>query len=134
MLEVFCDGGSRGNPGKAAYGFVVKKDNQVIKEGKGYIGVATNNTAEYRALIEALKWLSTNDPGEKLKISLDSRLVVFQLNGLFKVKSATIRDFILEIRQLEPNFSSIMYIHIPRQQNSHADKLVNIALDERQSA
>ena len=130
MLEVFADGGSRGNPGHAAYAFIVKKDDQIIKEGKGYIGIATNNVAEYSALIEALKWLSNNYAAQNLQISLDSQLVVSQLNGIFKVKDSKIRDLFFKVRELEPNFPKLIYKHIPRQQNSQADKLVNTVLDE----
>ena len=83
MLEVFADGGSRGNPGHAAYAFIVKKDDQIIKEGKGYIGITTNNVAEYTALIEALKWLSNNYAAQKLQISLDSLSCPHEYGTLF---------------------------------------------------
>lgn len=131
MFEVFTDGGSRGNPGKAAFGFVVKKNSQTIKEGRGFIGIATNNFAEYTALYQALKWLSKNSEGVAVKVFSDSQLVVAQLNGVFKVKNATIRDLLFKVRELESHFPQITYMHIPRQQNSQADKLVNIALDEQ---
>lgn len=131
MLEVFCDGGSRGNPGHAAYGFVVKEDGQTVKESGGYIGFATNNVAEYTAIIEALKWLSASFKGENLNFSLDSLLAASQLNGTYKVKNAKIRDLLFNIRQLEPNFSKVSYTHVPREKNKEADRLVNEALDER---
>jgi ribonuclease HI len=129
MVEIFADGGSRGNPGHSAYGFVVKVSGKVVKEGMGYIGIETNNFAEYTALIEALSWLSKNYKGESLKAYLDSNLVVSQLSGLFRIKSGKIKNLAAKVRRLEPNFKRIEYRHIPREQNKHADKLVNIALD-----
>src|SRR5437870_5256891 len=129
MIEVFCDGGSRGNPGQAAYGFIVKKNGQIIKEAGVTIGIETNNFAEYTALIEALKWLSLNFKKSDLKIYLDSQLVVSQLSGIYKVKNAKIRDLVFQVRQLEPNFGQISYKFIPREQNKIADSLVNKALD-----
>lgn len=132
MLEVYCDGGSRGNPGPAGFGYVVKKEGRVIQEGKGFIGVATNNFAEYTALIEALRWLGNHFRGEELKIFLDSELVVSQVSGVYKVKSSQIRDLLFKVRELEAAFSQIAYKHIPRGENKEADKLVNLALDERE--
>lgn len=134
MLKVFCDGGSRGNPGHAAYGFVIEKNGQVLKEDSGYIGTATNNFAEYTALVKAFEWLASNKTGDELEVFLDSLLAVSQLNGVYKVKNPTIREFILKIRGLENNFSKITYRHIRRVQNQHADKLVNSALDKYHGA
>ena len=130
MIEIFCDGGSRGNPGPAAFGFVVKDSKKLIKEGRGYIGVATNNFAEYTAVIEALKWLKENYPGKDLRFYLDSELVASQLSGLYKVKNAKIRDQIFEIRSLETSFGQISYQYTSRELNREADKLVNQVLDE----
>lgn len=131
MLTVFCDGGSRGNPGESAFGFVVCNNRQIVKEGAGYIGIATNNFAEYTALIKALEWLSYNQKGQELKINMDSQLVVSQLSGVYKVKNATIRGLLFKVRELEGSFAKITYHHIPRGQNTHADELVNRALDEQ---
>jgi len=131
MLEVFCDGGSRGNPGPSAFGFVIYKDAGVVKEGFGYLGIETNNFAEYTALIKALEWLSDNYPQKEVKVMMDSQLVVSQLSGTYKVKSAKIRNLVFKVRQLEPNFSRIDYVHIIREKNRHADSLVNRALDNR---
>ncbi len=130
MITVSCDGGARGNPGPAAYGFVVKKNGQIIKEGSGYIGIATNNIAEYTAILEALKWLAQNFAGQDLEFYLDSQLATSQLNGIYKVKNANIREMLVKIRELESEFNSIIYKHIPREQNKEADKLVNLALDQ----
>ena len=131
MIEVFCDGGARGNPGPAAYGFVVKDKGAIVKEGNGYIGVATNNVAEYTAIIEALNWLKSHKKGQDLQFFLDSLLAASQLNGIYRVKNAKIRELLVKIRELENQFSKITYQHVPRDQNIEADKQVNIALDQR---
>lgn len=131
MIKVFCDGGARGNPGPAAYGFVVYKDNQAVKKGNGYIGIATNNTAEYTAIIGALIWLKNHYQRQDLQFYLDSKLAVSQLSGLYKIKNANIRNLIFKIRELETEFGQINYQHIPREQNKEADKMVNLALDRQ---
>lgn len=133
MVEVFCDGGSRGNPGPSAYGFVVLKEKNVIKEGSGYLGIETNNFAEYTALIKALEWLSENCPQQVIAAMMDSQLVVSQLSGTYKIKSPKIRALVFKVRQLEPNFIKVSYLHIPREKNQHADSLVNRALDLKNS-
>ena len=130
MIEVYTDGGSRGNPGKAAYGFVVYKEGQIIKKGNGYIGIATNNYAEYTALVEAFNWLRQEyESGISVNFYLDSQLVVNQLNGLYKVKNHEIRGFVLKIRGFEKEFDSVSYKHVPREMNKEADAQVNLALD-----
>ena len=129
MIHAFSDGGSRNNPGHAAWGFVIKVDNITIHSEGGYIGIATNNIAEYTALIKALEWLEMNKKNENIDFFLDSNLIVSQLNGIFKVKNADIREFVLKARQLEPSFKKITYTHIPREKNKEADALVNQALD-----
>ena len=130
MIEVFCDGGSRGNPGPAAWGFVVKVDGKSIFKNRGYIGIATNNFAEYTACVKALSWLGQNFVGKDLAVYLDSQLASSQLSGLFKVKNSKLRELIFKIRSLEPNFSSVLYKHISRNLNKEADAQVNQALDE----
>lgn len=131
MIEVYCDGGARGNPGPAAWGFVVLKDNQLVMSGSGYIGVATNNVAEYTAVVEALKGLKSKFNGKNLKFNIDSQLVAMQLSGLFKIKNSRLRELIIKIRTLETSFKQISYNQIPRSQNTEADKLVNLELDKR---
>jgi len=130
MIQISTDGGARGNPGPAAYGFVVKNNNKLEREGQGYIGIATNNVAEYTAVIEALKWLRIGYKGEDLEFYLDSNLVISQLSGIFKIKNSKIRDLVFQIRELETDFSRIRYNHVPREKNKEADRLVNQALDE----
>ncbi|KKR49014.1 MAG: Ribonuclease H [Candidatus Curtissbacteria bacterium GW2011_GWA1_40_16] len=130
MVEVFCDGGSRGNPGPAAWGFVLKVDGQITKEDCGYIGIATNNFAEYTALVEALSYLEENFEGGSARVYLDSKLVVSQLNGEYKIKNLNIAKLVKQARELEKSLGDIVYNHIPRDQNKEADKLVNIALNK----
>ena len=132
LVNVNTDGGARGNPGPAAYGFVVKKDDASIHAQGGYIGIATNNVAEYTAIVEALKYLKNKFSGQKLNFFVDSQLVASQLSGFFKVKNATIREFVFKIRELESDFSSVTYTYIPRELNKEADQQVNIALDNQQ--
>lgn len=130
MIQVFCDGGSRGNPGHAAFAYQVKENNKIAKEGSGYIGIATNNIAEYTAVVKALSWLKENYKGQDIHFYLDSNLVVSQLNGFYKVKNAAIRNLIVEIHGLETSFAKVMYNHVPREENKEADKLVNLILDK----
>ncbi|MDZ4209967.1 MAG: ribonuclease HI family protein [Candidatus Curtissbacteria bacterium] len=130
MINVYCDGGSRGNPGPAAYGFVVKVGCKTIKSKGGTLGIATNNFAEYTAVIKALMWLSDNYEREDLNFFLDSQLAASQLSGIYKVKNARIRELVLKIKSLETSFGQIKYTHIPREKNLEADAMVNIALDE----
>ncbi|MBI3887842.1 ribonuclease HI family protein [Candidatus Microgenomates bacterium] len=127
MIKIFTDGGSRGNPGPAAAGYVVFDSAGNIREKCGkYIGIATNNDAEYQGVVEALSAVS--DP--ELAFFLDSMLVVNQLNGLWKVKEARIREYITKIRVLEAG-RKITYTHIPREKNKEADSLVNETLDRQ---
>jgi len=132
-LIVYSDGGARGNPGNAAYGFVIyNKDNEVVfKEGRT-IGITTNNVAEYQGVINALKWMYNNWNKQEFKaqIYLDSLLVVSQLNGLYKVKHEGLRNLFFTVKELEGKLKAkITYSAIPREQNKEADKLVNLALD-----
>lgn len=133
MIEIFCDGGSRGNPGLAAYGFVVKIEKATVAKGLGVLGIATNNFAEYTAVIEALNWAQKNLKGKDLNFYMDSQLVASQLSGLFKIKNAQIRELVFKVRTLETDFGQITYTHIPREKNQEADSLVNQALDDQKT-
>ena len=134
-LFIFTDGGARGNPGPAAIGFMVK-DNRgqvLVKLGK-YIGRATNNVAEYQAVIEALQWIISNIKYQisNIQFFLDSKLVVNQLNGRFKIKDVKLKNLIIKVRCLEKEINEKIFYHfIPRQKNHHADFLVNQALDKK---
>jgi ribonuclease HI len=139
QINIYCDGGARGNPGPAAAGFVVQYNGRTLHTSSNYLGTTTNNVAEYQAVILSLKWLLTNKTGLQQKLNsqqfsvsffLDSILVVNQLLGSYKVKDLKLiklyRSAIDLIKKLDLVFS---FNHIPRSQNSHADALVNQALD-----
>ena len=130
ILKVYTDGGSKGNPGPSSIGGVGYLENKRIFEFKKSIGVATNNDAEYRALIEALEKVRSYELGvmrvTQIQFYSDSRLMVNQVNGFFKVKNGKIKEYILKIRSLEQEINlPIIYYLIPREQNVEADKLVN---------
>lgn len=135
MINVFTDGGSRGNPGQSAIGvYIIDKNNNVLSSFGKTIGVATNNTAEYTAVIEALNFISENkelfNKEESINFYLDSELVVSQINGLYKMKNPNLRMLLFKIREKEAEINCIIkYFHIPREKNKQADKLVNTALD-----
>lgn len=136
-LFVFTDGGSSGNPGPGAVGVVIKKEGETIKGFGQYLGETTNNVAEYRAVVIALQWLKNNYPLAKLLswqiiFFLDSKLVVNQLNGLFKVKDAKLRNLIVQVGELEREIGGdIRYQHIAREKNQEADSLVKQVLSRR---
>ena len=128
---IHTDGGARGNPGPAAIGVVIEEEGKVIHEFGETIGETTNNVAEYKAVIEALKACKKNNwGGESIHFFLDSLLVVNQMKGLFKIKDAKLQELSLEARTLEKEVGGIItYQAIPREQNKEADFLVNKALD-----
>ena len=136
QLTINCDGGARGNPGPAASAFVVTDENggPIYQQGF-YLGVATNNQAEYSAVIKALKWLSQQTSnGQQLIVNfyLDSQLVVNQIKGLFKVKDENLKIKNFEIHKLISNlkFHISNFVYVPRSQNTAADLLVNQTLDQ----
>jgi ribonuclease HI len=136
IITVFTDGGSRGNPGPSACAFISYNAQGAIQEKRGkYIGFCTNNNAEYQGVIMALDYLVQFKKTLKrdliiVNFYIDSRLVVSQLNGLFKVKDAGIRILIAKIREKENELSvPIRYNLIPREKNYLADNLVNQTLD-----
>ncbi len=140
MGEIFIntDGGSRGNPGPAGIGIVFFDDHEkVIHTYKEFIGTATNNEAEYSAIVKALQIIAKSDwfrenngDGGKITCRLDSKLVVEQINGNYKIKQPHIQEFISQIREILGEFNlKIIFVHIPREENKAADKLVNEALD-----
>lgn len=130
-LHLFSDGGSRGNPGQAAIGWIIEDPirGEVLKQGNERIGVETNNVAEYRALIAGLKAAEQFHPN-RLVCHLDSELVVKQLNGEYKVKMEALQVFFDEIKRLAAELPDVVFTHIPREDNYRADALVNKALDE----
>ncbi len=134
QLTIHTDGGARGNPGPAAIGVVIEQERKTIAQFGTYIGKATNNVAEYQAVIEALNWVLNHaqdvNKASGLDFFLDSTLVVNQLNGTFKIKNANLRLLLAKIRLLEQETGkTIYYSYVPREQNKKADLLVNQALD-----
>ncbi len=134
ILIVYTDGASRGNPGPASYGFTISdNEGKLLYEEGQYIGTATNNVAEYTAVLKALAKISTEFKQENLEIKFfaDSKLVAEQLSGRYKIKSEHLRLLINQIKELEGSFSSVLYTHVPRAKNIEADRLANKALDAR---
>jgi len=129
-LIVNCDGAARGNPGPAGIGAVVATpEGRVLAEIAEGIGVATNNVAEYRAAIAGLA-RAHELGGRDVLVRSDSRLLVEQLAGRFRVKNPTLMKLHLEVRRLVREFDSVWFEHVPREQNKHADKLANRGVDE----
>lgn len=126
---VHADGGSRGNPGPAAIGAIVTaEDGRVLYEISEYIGIATNNVAEYRALIEGLR-AALELKYNRVRVRMDSELIVRQLLGQYRVKNEGLRPLYEEARRLLGRFVEVDLQHVPRALNREADALVNQALD-----
>jgi ribonuclease H / adenosylcobalamin/alpha-ribazole phosphatase len=128
-VVIEADGGSRGNPGPAAYGAVLKDaiTGEVIAEDAATIGVASNNVAEYSGLIAGLRLAEQFAPGADVEVRMDSKLVVEQMSGRWKIKHASMKPLALEASRLAPFGTT--YTWVPREQNLHADRLANEALD-----
>jgi probable phosphoglycerate mutase len=126
---LYTDGGARGNPGPAAFGYVLEAEDGTILASEGEaIGVATNNVAEYRGLIAGLARAAELEVAE-VEVRSDSELVVKQMRGEYRVKNETLRLLSLEASRLARRLESVAYIHVPREHNELADRLVNEALD-----
>jgi ribonuclease HI len=124
------DGGSRGNPGPAAYGVVVRNPRgEIVARLKKYIGKNTNNVAEYFGLIAALDY-AQNHGIRALRIESDSELMVKQMRGQYKVKSEELKPLFERAKKMSQTFESFRISHVYREQNKEADALVNQALDE----
>ena len=127
---LYCDGGSRGNPGPAGAGFVIyDKTHKEVCVGKKFLGETTNNVAEYTALLLGLN--KAKECGiQHLSCFLDSELVVKQLHGEYRVKHPNIKPLFARVQALLPQFSDISFSHIPRSKNARADSLANEAMDK----
>ena len=135
-LLVYVDGGARGNPGPSAVGVYVtdEKERSILRYGKR-IGVATNNVAEYQAVVTALDLLLRRPAllkqYESVSMFVDSQLVYSQIVGLYRVRNARLRDLLFAVWQKQKSLCvPVVYSHIPRKNNSVADRLVNAALDK----
>jgi ribonuclease HI len=128
------DGGSRGNPGPASYGVVIRDPRgEVVAKLKKYIGRMTNNVAEYYGLIAALDYAQSHGI-RALRVESDSELLVRQMRGQYKVKSAELRPLFERARKMAQTFTSFKIEHVYREQNAEADTLANQALDETSGA
>lgn len=129
-IVMYTDGGARGNPGPAAIGVVFP---DLKKEYGEQIGIATNNIAEYKAVIFGLKKVKQllKDEYENIEIEVrsDSELLVHQMNGKYRVKNENLKHLYIETQNLLGNFKNVIFVHIPREKNKEADKMVNSALD-----
>jgi ribonuclease HI len=130
--KLFTDGGSRGNPGPSAIAYVIRKmDNSVVEKSGEYIGVTTNNQAEYQGLKAGLQ--AAHDLGVKdLIVNMDSELVIKQMNGLYKIKNQDLMPHFEHANRLARKFDKITFQHVPRKLNAEADAEVNRILDENQ--
>lgn len=137
-IIIYTDGGSRGNPGPAAFGVVFSDSRgKTLKSYGKALGVRTNNEAEYEAVLFALQKAKAMFGGEKIKkiefeIRSDSELVVSQLNGAYKIENEKLQPLFIKIWNLKIDFGSVKFVHIPREKNREADRMVNEALDKEQ--
>ncbi len=125
---LYCDGASRGNPGPGSYGFVILEGEEAIAEEGRTLGEVTNNVAEYEGVIQGLSRCKELGATE-VTVRSDSQLLVRQLTGQYKVKAPHLLPMVQKARSLQKAFSKVIYQHVPREENKHADKLANAALD-----
>lgn len=130
LLIVEADGGSRGNPGPAGYGALVRDaaTGELLVEVAEHIGTATNNVAEYRGLLAGLRAAREVDPAARVEVRMDSKLVVEQMAGRWRIKHRDLQPIALEARAVFPP-QAVDYVWVPRERNAHADRLANEALD-----
>jgi ribonuclease HI len=127
--KLFTDGGSRGNPGPAAYAFVLEAEDGTVLDARGEaIGVATNNVAEYAALVAGLE-RAVEVGVDELEVVSDSELLVKQMRGEYRVKNRALQDLFLEASGLARKLERVTYTAVRREHNELADRLVNEALD-----
>jgi ribonuclease HI len=128
-VVAYIDGGARGNPGPAGFGVRIEQpDGELIEEFAESIGVATNNVAEYRALIAALEWARRHEV-QKLHVRSDSQLLVQQMLGNYRVKHAGLQPLAARARVLVHELGGVTFEHVRREKNEHADRLANAAMD-----
>lgn len=130
-LVVEADGGSRGNPGPAGYGAVVRDaaTGEVLAELGDFLGRATNNVAEYSGLIAGLRAAATIARGADVDVRMDSKLVVEQMSGRWQIKHPDMRPLAAQARQAAQALGRVTYTWVPRARNTHADRLANEAMD-----
>lgn len=138
-IVIHTDGGARGNPGPAAIGIVISDERLVIKKYSEYLGQATNNQAEYQAVIFALKKVKALFGKKKAKIMeieirLDSELITKQLNHQYKIKEKNLQPLFIKIWNLILDFGQVSFKYISREENKEADRLVNQVLDSQEKS
>lgn len=136
-INVYTDGGARGNPGPAGIGIYIEDNlgNMLYQRGEK-IGTATNNIAEYTALLHAMTWVANHlaefQNVESITFFLDSQLVVMQMSGIYKIKNQDLAVLAARIREKQAQIAlPVRYSHVPREQNKKADAQVNLALDNK---
>lgn len=131
-VHAFIDGAARNNPGEAGIGIILKDDKgTTLKKAFGYIGKATNNIAEYKALLACLK-MAQSIPCEKLFVHSDSALIVRQMNGEYRVKDTLLKRFFLQAHKLiQAAPFHVEMKHVAREQNREADQLANLGIDTK---
>ncbi|HVW82331.1 MAG TPA: reverse transcriptase-like protein [Candidatus Paceibacterota bacterium] len=133
-FTIHADGGARGNPGPAGSGAVVYSERrETVLEVSEYLGETTNNVAEYTAILRALERLAEL-LGERTKeteilVEMDSQLVIKQMRGEYKIRHPNMKPLAAKVKELVPNFKSVIFTHIPRELNADADSLANAAMD-----
>jgi ribonuclease HI len=136
-IRIFCDGGSRGNPGPAAVGAVVLDPTtdppEVLATVSEHIGVATNNVAEYLALIRALE-VAVPHEATRVEVRADSQLVIRQLEGRYRVKNEGLQPLFQRAQALLAPYAEVDLQHVPREENTEADALANAAMDAAEAA
>lgn len=128
---IHADGGSRGNPGPAGAGAIVHdQDDIVVAQVSEYLGLTTNNVAEYTALVRALEELSkAAAPSDTVEVKMDSELAIKQMRGQYNIKHPNLKPLAARARALAAHFKSVTFTHVPRAQNGEADRLANDAMD-----
>jgi ribonuclease HI len=130
MIVAYIDGGARGNPGPAGFGVRIEDERgSLVDEFHGSIGVATNNVAEYRGLLAALEWARAHGETD-LVVRSDSQLLVQQMLGNYRVRNAGLQPLHAKAQSLARGIGRVIFEHVPRARNAHADRLANEAMDD----
>ncbi|MFO8020411.1 MAG: ribonuclease HI family protein [Promethearchaeia archaeon] len=132
VLEIYTDGAARGNPGPAAIAFIFVKNNQIVENGSQYVGSATNNAAEYKALILALQ-VAAKRTEEEIKVFSDSQLMIRQLTNVYEVRKQHLQEYHKKIQSLQQHFEKVHFAHVTRdhQYIQECDRLCNERLDQK---
>ncbi len=133
-FTIFADGGSRGNPGPAGSGAVVRdQEGEIVIEVSEFLGITTNNVAEYTGIVRALEQLETLLGSEaknaEVSVKMDSMLVVKQMNGEYRIKHPNLAPLARRVNELKPKFKTVTFSHVYREYNKEADALANKAMD-----